>query len=83
MITMKWTPEKIRILRKELGLSQQAFGVLIGVSRVYVGYMEGGERRPGKTMQILLDFIEEREMKMKKESDVNVSRKRKTAKRDL
>lgn len=79
---MKWTPENIRALRKELRLSQQAFGVLIGVSRVYVGYMEGGERRPGKTMQILLDFIEEREMKKKKESDIN-ARKRKTAKRAL
>lgn len=64
---MRWTPEKIREFRKRLGLTQQAFGDLIGVTRMYVIYLEGGDRKPGKTMQILLDLLEEKETEKKKE----------------
>ena len=63
----KWTPDKIRELRQSLELTQEKFSVLIGVTDIYVNYLEKGVRTPGKTLQILLNCIEEKEMK--KESD--------------
>ena len=61
-------------------LTQQVFVELVGVTRVYVNYLEKGVRSPSKTLCILLNCME---TKTKKESDVNVSRKRKASKRDL
>jgi len=40
----KWTPEEIRGLRDSLGLTQQAFGEVVGVTREYVNYLEKGVR---------------------------------------
>ncbi len=56
----KWTPERIKELRQALNLTQKKFSVLIGVTDIYVNYLEKGVRKPGKTMQILLDCIEEK-----------------------
>ena len=64
----KWTPDKIRELRQSLNLTQKKFSVLIGVTDIYVNYLEKGVRRPGKILQILLDCIEQKEMKKRKES---------------
>lgn len=65
---IKWTPNRIKELRQSLKLSQQAFGTLIGVTREYVNKLEKEVRTPGKTLQILLDCIEQKEMKKRKES---------------
>ena len=61
-----WTPEEIRIFRKQLGLTQTDFADTLGVTQVYISYMEGGIKNPGKTLKRLLDCIE-RETKMKGE----------------
>ncbi|MCX5804395.1 MAG: helix-turn-helix transcriptional regulator [Proteobacteria bacterium] len=64
----KWAPEKIKDLRKEMDLTQKDFGDRIGVTREYVNKLEKGVRRPGKTMCILLDCIEQKGRKKRKES---------------
>ena len=74
----EWTPDKIKELRISMKLTQQVFAECVGVTRVYVNYLEKGVRTPNKTLCFLLDCME-----MKKESDVNVRRKRKASKRDL
>jgi DNA-binding transcriptional regulator YiaG len=53
-----WEPEEIKIFRKALGLTQAKFADVLGVTRVYVVYLERGDRRPGKTMKRLLDCLE-------------------------
>jgi DNA-binding transcriptional regulator YiaG len=55
-----WTPRKIKELRTLLDMSQQSFGVFIGVTREYINKIESGVRTPGKTMCILLDCIEKK-----------------------
>ena len=55
----QWTPEEVREFRKRLGLYQKDFAELIGVTRVYVIYLEKGVRRPSKTMKKLLDIMEQ------------------------
>ena len=58
-----WTKDEISGLRKALGLSQESFGELIGVTRQYVYYLERGVRVPGKTLAILLECINQKEVK--------------------
>lgn len=58
-----WTPDRIRELRKRLGLTQKKFSELIGVTDIYVNYLEKGVRTPGNTLCILLSCME---TKMKK-----------------
>jgi DNA-binding transcriptional regulator YiaG len=53
-----WTPEQIRQLRELHNLYQKDFAELLGVSRVYVNYLEQGVRKPSKTLMKLLDCIE-------------------------
>jgi transcriptional regulator with XRE-family HTH domain len=54
----KWTPKRIRKLRDDLGMTQTAFGKRLGVTRVYVSYLErGGEKTPGATLSLLLDCV--------------------------
>ena len=67
-ITMmkQWTPKQIRNFRKRLGLYQKDFAELIGVTRLYVIYLEKGVRNPGKTLKILLSILEKQEMKNRK-----------------
>ena len=57
----KWTPKEIRSLRDSLGLTQQAFGDLVGVTWVYISNLEGGLRTPGRTLCILLDCIQKKD----------------------
>jgi predicted transcriptional regulator len=57
----QWTPEEVREFRKRLGLYQKDFAELIGVTRIYVIYLEKGVREPGKTMKKLLDIMEQLE----------------------
>jgi DNA-binding transcriptional regulator YiaG len=59
----KWKPKDIVRLRKELQLSQTMLGERLGVSRMHVYYLERGVRKPSKTLCILLDCIERKEVK--------------------
>ena len=38
--------EKIRLIRKEKGISQEELAFKAGLNRAYVGYIERGERKP-------------------------------------
>lgn len=54
----KWTPQNIRKLRKDLGLTQLEFGKSLGVTGVYIGYLEKGDKKkPSTTLQLLLDTV--------------------------
>jgi DNA-binding transcriptional regulator YiaG len=65
METMKdWTAAEIRTLRKQLGMTQRDFAETLGVTQVYISYMEGGMKRPGKILKRLLDCMD-RETKTK------------------
>ena len=52
-----WKPKKIKAFRDKLKLSRQAFGELLGVSRVHIYYIEEGVKEPSKTLKHLLDCI--------------------------
>lgn len=57
--TMKnWTKAEIREFRTRLKLSQAKFGELVGTSGNYIFLLERGDRKPGKTLKILLNYIE-------------------------
>lgn len=62
----QWSNEKIKEFRKRLGLYQKDFAELIGVTRLYVIYLEKGVRQPSKTLRILLDILEQQENKKMK-----------------
>ena len=49
-IMSDWKPERIIILRKEAGLTQELFGGLLGVSRVHVNLLEKGTNKPSPTL---------------------------------
>jgi DNA-binding XRE family transcriptional regulator len=61
-----WTPEEIKKLRARLTLTQEAFGSLIGVTRIYVNYLEKGVKTPSKTLCILLDCISKKRERKRK-----------------
>lgn len=68
MILMKnWTPETIKRIRKKYKLSQQQLAELLGVSNNYVHLLEKGVKKPGKTLCILLGYVE-KELKEKERS---------------
>lgn len=72
-----WTRKEIKELRTSYDLSQPALGKLTGVSGNYIYLLERGDRKPGRTLMLLLDRIKkEMEMKTKKE-------RRRDGKRDL
>lgn len=48
----------MKALRSKFGISQNALGKLTGVSGNYIYMLEGGERKPSKTLCLLLDRIE-------------------------
>jgi DNA-binding transcriptional regulator YiaG len=56
----EWKKEEIRELRKALGLSQEEFAKLLGVSRVYVMMLETGRRKPSSVLKKLLDCLGEK-----------------------
>ena len=60
-----WTPEEIRGLRESMGLYQKDFAPVIGVTREYVVYLEGGDRTPSETLKRLLDCLEVQHTKKK------------------
>jgi|SRR5580658_1559750 DNA-binding transcriptional regulator YiaG len=51
------TPEKIRMLRERLNVSQGDFAGLIGVSRILVQSWERGVREPSPLARRMLDMI--------------------------
>jgi DNA-binding transcriptional regulator YiaG len=52
-----WTPERIRGLRKELGLTQKSFGKALGITQGYVYELEAGRRTPSRQLQKFLTLI--------------------------
>jgi DNA-binding XRE family transcriptional regulator len=56
----EWTPERIKQLRISMNLTQESFAQKIGVTRVYVNYLEKGVRTPNKTLCILLICMEKK-----------------------
>jgi transcriptional regulator with XRE-family HTH domain len=67
-----WNPDRIKNLRLKKGLSQDAFGKRLGVTRNFIYYLERGERTPSKTLQLLLDCVEKENEKGKEEKKRNV-----------
>ena len=55
-----WTPDEIRNFRKSLSLTQTEFASMLGVTQVYISLMEGGVKKPGRTMKLFLDCLEEK-----------------------
>ena len=53
----EWTQEDISKLRDRLKLSQTAFAELLGVTRIYIYYLEKGVKRPSKILKLLMDCI--------------------------
>jgi transcriptional regulator with XRE-family HTH domain len=53
----EWTGEEITALRKRLELTQLQFSKAIGVTNVYVNYLEKGKRKPSKMLCLLLDIL--------------------------
>lgn len=64
-----WTPEEIRELRERHNLSQIALGRLLGVSGNYIYLLEKGVRNPGKSLKLLLSYIEKQLSKKRRESE--------------
>lgn len=62
----QWTAEQIRAFRKRLNLYQRDFAKMLGVTERWIIYLEGGERKPNKTLKLLLDCIEKEKGKEKK-----------------
>ncbi|MHC4307274.1 MAG: helix-turn-helix transcriptional regulator [Planctomycetota bacterium] len=60
---IKWTPRRIKGLRRKYRISQIAFADMMGVTRIYIYYLERGDRKPSKTLSLLLDCAEENLMK--------------------
>jgi DNA-binding XRE family transcriptional regulator len=57
--TMKqWTAEDIKVLRTTFGITQKALADLLGVTRVYIGLIEREEKKPSKTLKLLLNCVE-------------------------
>ncbi len=54
---MEWTKEAILELRKSMNVTQKAFAESLGVTNVYVNYLEKGMKRPSKTVCIVLDCL--------------------------
>lgn len=53
-----WTPEEIRELRKTYKLSKAKLAELTGVSKNYIYYLEKGVKTPGKTLKLVLGYVE-------------------------
>lgn len=56
-----YTPEKIRELRKSLGLTMLGFAELLGVSESTVSLWEAGSRHPKYDTLVKIDEIARRE----------------------
>jgi DNA-binding transcriptional regulator YiaG len=62
-----WRPKEIKAFRNRLKLSRKAFGDLLGVSRIHIYYLEGGERKTSKTLRLLLNSLKRENGKEEKE----------------
>jgi len=71
------TAQEIRNLRKRMGLSQAAFAERVGMTRIYIYFLERGERAASKTLNILLNYLEREieEQKPDKGAKINEERK--------
>ena len=56
---MEWDKEKIKALRKVLGLTQPKFAELIGTSNILISYWERGKRHPSNISQAALTYLAE------------------------
>ena len=56
----KWTSKEIQYLRKKYGLTQTVLADLVGVAQNYVHMLEKGVRKPSRTLQLLLNCVEEK-----------------------
>jgi len=57
----KWTANKIRALRKKLGLTQKDFSQRLGVTENYVYMLEAGQKMPSGILERLLDCVKKGE----------------------
>lgn len=71
-----WTPEEIRHLRHSIGLTQRKFADLLGVTEQFIYYLERGMRTPKKPFKLLLDCIEEKQLKKRKVGEKRYGKKR-------
>lgn len=53
-----WTSKEIKAFRERHKLTRPALGRLLGVSGNYIYLMEKGVRNPGKSLKLLLDYVE-------------------------
>ncbi len=56
----KWKSIYIRNFRKGHKLSQGELGKLLGVTPNYIHLLEKGVKTPSKTLQLLLDCVEQK-----------------------
>jgi DNA-binding transcriptional regulator YiaG len=63
---MGWSKEDIREFRKEFELTQKELGNFLGVSQNYIFMLEGGLRKPGKPLMLLLDCVKEKLIQKRK-----------------
>ena len=73
---MDWSKEDIRGFRKEFELTQKELGDFLGVSQNYIFMLEGGLRRPGKPLMLLLNYVREELIQKRKGVKKNGKRKR-------
>lgn len=60
--TLKVLGWKIQRLRKHLGVTQEEFAHQVGISRVYMGYIEQGRESPG--LRLLIKIARKLEVKI-------------------
>jgi DNA-binding transcriptional regulator YiaG len=53
----EWNKEAILNLRTSLNLTQKVFAERLGITNIYVSYLEKGIKHPSKTLCILLDCL--------------------------
>jgi transcriptional regulator with XRE-family HTH domain len=52
--TTRGIGQRIKELREARGLSQEKFGVRVGVTQQYVGALESGKRNPGPALVFMI-----------------------------
>ena len=56
----QWTPKQVEALRKTHKLTRRALGEMLGVTVSSVYKWERGLKVPSKSLQLLLDCVEEK-----------------------
>lgn len=54
---------RLKEIRKAMGMTQKEFGELLGVTKTYIYMLETGRKRPSKLFEKFLDCIEEKYLK--------------------